>query len=78
MHRIGAWRTIKPRAQAIGLPEEICNHTFRANGITACLENGGTTEHVSQIANHGSPKTTKLYDRTSAQITLDEVEKTVI
>ena len=26
-------------------------------------------------ANHESPKTTKLYDRTSDQITLDEVEK---
>ena len=37
MHRIDAWRMIKRRAQAIGLPEEICNHTFRATGITAYL-----------------------------------------
>ncbi len=78
MHRIDAWRMIKRRAQAIGLPEEICNHTFRATGITAYLENGGTIEHAQQIANHESPKTTKLYDRTSDQITLDEVEKIVI
>jgi integrase/recombinase XerD len=28
--------------------------------------------------NHESPKTTKLYDRTSDQITLDEVERIVI
>jgi len=62
-------------AQAIGLPEEICNHTFRATGITAYLENGGTIEHAQQIANHESPKTTKLYDRTSDQIDLDEIEK---
>ena len=27
---------------------------------------------------HESPKTTKLYDRTSDQITLDEVERIVI
>ncbi len=40
MHRINAWRMIKRRAKAIGLPEEICNHTFRATGITAYLENG--------------------------------------
>src|SRR5271157_211896 len=78
MHRNDAWRMIKRRAQAIGLPEEICNHTFRATGITAYLENGGTIEHAQQIANHESPKTTKLYDRTSDQITLDEVERIVI
>ena len=46
MHRIDAWRMIKQRAQAIGLPEEICCHTFRATGITAYLENGGTIEHA--------------------------------
>ena len=43
---------IKRRAQAIGLPEEICNHTFRATGITAYLENGDTIEHAQQTANH--------------------------
>ena len=68
---------IKRRAKAIGLPETICCHTFRATGITAYLENGGTIEHAQQIANHESPKTTKLYDRTSDQITLDEVERIV-
>jgi integrase/recombinase XerD len=78
MHRMDAWRMIKRRAQAIGLPEEICNHTFRATGITAYLENGGTIEHAQQIANHESPKTTKLYDRTSDQITLDEVDRIII
>jgi integrase/recombinase XerD len=69
---------IKRRAQAIRLPEEICNHTFRATGITAYLENGGAIGHAQQIANHESPKTTKLYDRTSDQITLDEVERIAI
>jgi integrase/recombinase XerD len=78
MHRIDAWRMIKCPAHALGLPEAICNHTFRATGITAYLENGGSIEHAQQIANHESPKTTKLYDRTSDQITLDEVEKIMI
>jgi integrase/recombinase XerD len=78
MHRNDALRMIKQRAKAIGLPEEICCHTFRATGITAYLENGGTIEHAQQIANQESPKTTKLYDRTSDQITLDEVERIVI
>ena len=66
---------IKRRAKAAGLSEAIGNHTFRATGITAYRANGGTLEHAQEIANHASPKTTKLYDRTSDLITLDEVEK---
>ena len=69
---------IKQRAAAAGLSPRIGNHTFRATGITAYLENGGTLEHAQQIAAHESPKTTKLYDRTRDQITLDEVERIVI
>lgn len=41
-------------------------------GITAYLENGGTIENAQAIAAHESPRTTKLYDRTSDEITLDE------
>ena len=44
-------------------------------GITAYLQNGGTLEHAQQIAAHQSPRTTKLYDRTKDQISLDEVER---
>ena len=56
MHRNDALRMIKRRAKAAGLPEDICYHTFRATGITAYLENGGTIEHAQQIANHESPE----------------------
>jgi integrase/recombinase XerD len=69
---------IKRRARAVGLSDDTCCHTFRATGITAYLENGGTIEHAQRIANHESPKTTKLYDRTSDQISQDEVERIVI
>lgn len=69
---------IKRRAKAVGLPETIGCHTFRATGITAYRANGGTLEHAQEIANHASPKTTKLYDRTNDQITLDEVERIII
>ena len=48
---------------------------FRATGITNYLENGGTLEKAQQMAAHESAKTTKLYDRTSDSITLDEVER---
>jgi site-specific recombinase XerD len=75
MSRMDAWKMIKRRARAIGLPDAICNHTFRATGITAYLEGGGTIEHAQAIADHESPKTTKLYDRTGDKIDLDEIEK---
>ena len=44
MDRNDALRMIKRRAKAGGLPETICCHTFRATGITAYLENGGTID----------------------------------
>ena len=73
-----ALRMIKRRAKAIGLSEAVGNHTFRATGITAFRAGGGTLEQAQEIANHASPKTTKLYDRSSDQITLDMVERIVI
>ncbi len=70
-----AYRMIQRRAAAAGIATRIGNHTFRATGITAYLKNGGTLEHAQTIANHSSPRTTKLYDRRSDEISLDEVEK---
>lgn len=78
LRRNNALDMVKRRAKDAGLSERICNHTFRATGITAYLENGGTIEKAQAIAAHESPKTTKLYDRTSDQITLDEVERIMI
>ncbi len=73
-----AWQMIRRRARAAGILTLIGCHTFRATGITAYLENGGTLEHAQQIAAHESPRTTKLYDRTNDQITLDEIERIAI
>jgi integrase/recombinase XerD len=78
LHPNEALAMIKRRACAIGLPETICNHTFRATGITTYLECGGTLEKAQAIAAHQSPTTTKLYDRTGDSITLDEIERIVI
>jgi len=78
MARNDVLRMIKRRAEAIGLPPTTCCHTFRATGITAYLENGGTIENAQVIAAHESPRTTKLYDRTGDEITLDEVERIAI
>jgi site-specific recombinase XerD len=70
-----AYRMIQRRAPAAGIKTRIGNHTFRATGITAYLKNNGALEHAQTLANHASPRTTKLYDRRSDEISLDEVEK---
>jgi integrase len=71
MSRIDVWRMIRRR----GLDADICCHTFRATGITAYLENGGTLENAQLMAAHESPRTTKLYDRTKERLTQDEVKR---
>ena len=78
MHRIDAYRMIQRRAADLGLKVKIGCHTFRATGITAYLEAGGTLENAQLMAAHESPRTTKLYDRTGDEITLDEVERIAI
>ena len=78
MHRTDAWAMIQRRAAAIGPRVKISCHTFRATGITAYLSGGGTLEKAQTMAAHESPRTTKLYDRTSDEITLDEVERIAI
>jgi integrase/recombinase XerD len=55
-----AHRIIRRRAKAAGIETRIGNHTFRTTGITAYLKNSGKLEVAQQIANHESPRTTKL------------------
>lgn len=76
--RFDAYKMIQRRAEDASISSEIACHTFRATGITEYLRNGGTIEHAQQIAAHESPRTTKLYDRTSDAISLDEIERIVI
>jgi integrase len=75
MMQTDAWRMIRRRAKAAGIKAPIGCHTFRATGITAYLDNGGTLEHAQAMAAHESPRTTKLYDRTKERLTLDEIER---
>ena len=78
MTRHDVIRMVKRRARAAALPAAICCHTFRATGITAYLDNGGSIENALAIAAHESPRTTKHYDRTGDEITLDEIERILI
>ena len=69
---------IKRRMTAAEQSDRICCHTFRATSIMVYIENGGTIEWAQQIAADESPRTTKPYDRTSDEITLDEVKRILI
>jgi integrase/recombinase XerD len=62
MTRTDVLPKVKRRAPAAGISAAACCHTFRATGITAYLENGGTLENAQKIAAHESPRTSKLYD----------------
>ena len=70
-------RIVKARCAAAGLPEAICNHTFRGTGITVFLHNGGSLEAAQEMANHSDPRTTKLYDRRKDLATLSEIERRI-
>jgi len=72
------YRMIQRRAEAAGVATKIGCHSWRARGITAYLENGGLLEHAQQMAGHASARTTKLYDRRSEQISLDEIERIIL
>ena len=70
-----AWAMLQRRARRAGIKTHICNHTFRATGITAFLRAGGLLERAAIIANHASTRTTQLYDRRSREIAWAEIEQ---
>jgi site-specific recombinase XerD len=78
LSRVDVWRMVRRKAKDAGIETPIGCHTWRGTGITDYLENGGTLENAAAIAAHESPRTTKLYDRTGDEITLDEVERIAI
>ena len=69
------WDVVQRRTKAAGIDTKVCNHTFRAAGITAYLSNGGTIERAAKIAGHASTRTTQLYDRRPDDVTMDEINK---
>jgi integrase len=73
--RFDVLHMVKRQAEAAALLFSTYCHTFRATGITTYLENGGTLEHAQAIANHESPRTTQLYDRTREELSFEEVER---
>jgi hypothetical protein len=54
---------------------KIGHHALLSTDITDYLKSNGTREHAQQMANHSSPRTTKLYDRHNDEASLVEYEK---
>ena len=75
LSRHDAYAMVRRRAIKARVVEKIGNHSFRGTGITTYLENEGTLELAQEMANHASPRTTKLYDRRGDKITQDAVER---
>ena len=75
MGQSAAHAMIRRRTRRAGITTPVGCHSFRATGITSFLANGGSLEAAQRMAGHVSPKTTKLYDRTSDVVTLDDVER---
>ena len=78
-----ALKMVKRRAKAVGIEPGLVigwrqKSGFRATGITNFIENGGSVEKAQQIAAHRDVRTTKLYDRSSEELTLDEIERVKI
>ncbi len=53
MKQPDAWRMIRRRAAAAGIPTRIGNHSFRATGITAYLKK---RRHAREGCRHGQPR----------------------
>ena len=68
-------RIVKRRCKAVGLPASICNHSFRATGITIHQENGGDIVEAQQLAGHADLRTTQLYNRKHGKMQRAEVER---
>jgi hypothetical protein len=70
LSRTDALRMVYRRAKAAGLDTRVCNHTFRATGITNYLEQGGKLDVAQEMAGHESSRTTGLYDRREGKVTI--------
>lgn len=66
---------VKRRCREVDLPSSICNHSFRATGITLHQENGGDIEVAARLAGHADTRTTQLYNRKRHEVSSIDVER---
>ena len=78
LDRRSVLKLVKKRAKACGILKRVCCHSFRATGVTQYMNSGGTIEIAQRIAGHTSSSTTRIYDRSGDQLTLQEIERVQI
>ena len=79
MNRVDAWRMVQRRAADLGMRSpKSAAILFAPRASRPISKPAGTLENAQAMAAHESPRTTKLYDRTGDEITLDEVERITI
>ena len=78
LDRRSVLKLVEKRAKASGIQKRVCCHSFRATGVTEYMNSGGTIEIAQRIAEHTSPATTRIYDRSGDQLTLQEIERVQI
>ena len=78
LDRRSVLKLVEKRARTSGILKRVCCHSFRATGVTEYMNSGGTIEIAQRIAGHTSPSTTRIYDRSGDQLTLQEIERVQI
>ena len=78
LDRRSVLKLVEKRAKASGILKRVCCHRFRATGVTEYMNSGGTIEIAQRIAGHTSPSTSRIYDRSGDQLTLEEIERVQI
>jgi integrase/recombinase XerD len=68
-------KMIKRRVREAAVPYSTGCHNPSGDWDQRLPAGRDTLEYAQQIAAYQSPRTTKLYDRTKDQISLDEVER---
>jgi len=78
LDRRSVLKLVEKRARNSGILKRVCCHSFRATGVTQYMNWGDTIEIAQRIAGHTSPSTTRIYDRSRDQLTLQEIERVQI
>jgi site-specific recombinase XerD len=68
-------RMMKRDLKRAELPTTLSPHSFRAAIITDLLDQGESLRSVQDLAGHADPRTTRLYDRSSREVTRNLVER---
>lgn len=72
---VEVWRIVKRWASAAGLSRTISPHSFRVCVVSDLLTQGVPLSDVQFLAGHADPRTTRLYDRRSRDISRNVVER---